>query len=394
MKRWIMMAVIFFVWSFAMLESSALAAGEDYSNPIQLAENKSFSVTLESGYKRNYFTFTPQRSDLYAIECEANCTFYITRYTESWEYIDSTWMDPGEDRCVLGQLTKGTADHFSITSYHEQLSLTASISITQPFSYEVLSDGTASITDFALKGDIVIPGKIDGYTVTNLAECLFYGEDNITSVYLPATVSFFGSSSTSVDFDYVFSYCYDLVSITVDPQNKAYKSVDGVLYTKDGGHLVNYPCARPGESYHTNAQVLSCTSFASCRNLKELYLDNRETCWMGFTFYNTPNLTTYYIPGGYTEICALDFMDSHSGDSSWCTFQPWNNVVPDFKLPAKLTVIESGAFAGIRNVVIDVPDSVKRIERGAFDQSVTLYCSKNSAAEKYCNENGLKCILK
>ena len=61
---------------------------------------------------------------------------------------------------------------------------------------------------------------------------------------------------------------------------------------------------------------------------------------------------------------------------------------------SKLTVIESGAFAGIRNVVIDVPDSVKRIERGAFDQSVTLYCSKNSAAEKYCNENGLKCILK
>ena len=70
------------------------------------------------------------------------------------------------------------------------------------------------------------------------------------------------------------------------------------------------------------------------------------------------------------------------------------NLIPDLKLPSQLTAIESEAFAGIRNVVIEVPASVEQIGAEAFDESVTLYCMVGSAAEDYCKENGLNYIFK
>ena len=396
MKRRIMIALtLLMALCLAIPGSQALAAGEYYSDPIQVAENQNFTLSLEADYKCRYYTFTPTRDDLYAIELEGNCTYYVSLYTEDWYRIKYEWLDEGDGRFVLGQFGKGATVNFSITSYQDPLTATGHICTVPPFSYQVLSDGTASITDVAVSGDVVFPSVIDGYTVTNLARELLYGKQGITSVFVPATVTYFGSSAYSVDYDYVFSYCYDLVRITVDPNNTAYKSVDGVLYTKDGSHLVNYPCSRPGERYHTSAKILSCTSFASCIYLKYLYLDNSETSWMSFTFYNTPDLTSLYKPGGSTETRASDFMEFHSGDSNWCTFRPWSDsLVPDLKLPARLTAIESEAFTGIKDVVIEVPDSVQQIGAGAFDPSVTLYCSLESEAERYCRENGLSCIVK
>ena len=306
MKRRILIAVtLLAVLSLMLPGSEAVADGESADQPILVTENQKFSVNITPDFNACYYTFTPQNNDLYAIEFEGDCDYYINEFTEDWYYVGGKYLQAGQDRYVLGELAKGTTINFLIFSYQDQPNITARISIVAPFSYAVLFDGTASITDVAVRGDIVIPSTIDGYTVTNLAEELFYGEEGITSVQVPATVTYFGSSKTNVDFDYVFSYCYDLESIIVDPANTAYKSVDGVLYTKDGSHLVNYPCAKAGVSYHTNAGVLSCTSFASCSYLKYLYLDNSETQWKGFTFYNTPELTTLYKPGGICETGVL-----------------------------------------------------------------------------------------
>ena len=63
------------------------------------------------------------------------------------------------------------------------------------FTYTILEDGTAGITGCSLAGDIVIPAGIDGYTVTNLAAELFYGRRDVTSVSVPATVTFFGENA-------------------------------------------------------------------------------------------------------------------------------------------------------------------------------------------------------
>ena len=395
MKRKTLFLILLVTLGLWALGGGALAAGNSQGDPFLSAENQPFTVTLEPGYAIYYCTFTAPSDYLYAIELSGNCTYYLGEYAQDWTQIDYQWFYEGDDRYVLGELAAGETVNFMIMSYQDPLEVTVRITRTAPFSYELLDDGTASITGFSVKGDIVIPSSIDGHTVTNLAAKLFYGRYGITSVWVPATVTYFGDSKTSIDFDYVFSYCYELERITVDPGNQAFKSVDGVLYTKDGKHLVNYPCARAGESYHTGAEVLSCTSFASCANLKHLYLDNSGTYWMGYTFYNTGDLTTLYHPGGYCEERALAFIDSHSGDDTWCAFRKWDpNLVPDMKLPARLTTIESGAFAGVKNAVIGVPDTVTTIADDAFDPSVTLYCSVNTAAERYCLQKWLEYIVR
>lgn len=258
------------------------------------------------------------------------------------------------------------------------------------FTYEVKDDNTAVITACELSGDITIPATIDGYTVTSLASRLFYGRSTVTSVSIPATVSYFGDDPDDNMWDYVFSYCYGLKEITVASGNPTFRSVDGVLYSKDMTLLINYPPSREGSSYHVPAQteILCCTSFASQGYLSSLYLDGIDTYWMTYTFYNTGNLTVFYLPGGYSETRAKMFMDkglSYESDTIYCKFREYQQTIePDLVLPGNLTKIGAQAFAGVTNVVIRVPESVNEIGDAAFDSGVTILCPAGSYAESYC----------
>ncbi|MDD6328776.1 MAG: hypothetical protein PUA62_10065, partial [Lachnospiraceae bacterium] len=195
------------------------------------------------------------------------------------------------------------------------------------FKYVVLGNAV-KITDCYLSGDIVIPERIDGKEVKYLADQLFYGEYGVTSVSLPATIQEIGK------FSYIFSYCYDLQAINVDPRNANYCSIDGVLYSKDKTVLYNYPVAKLGSEYTTpqETKLLCCTSFAAADYLKRLTLSNKDCVWNTYTFYSTPNLKVVYYPGGQTKDC----VDNHvrnglSSDSSsvFPTYVLINDVADD-----------------------------------------------------------------
>ncbi len=189
------------------------------------------------------------------------------------------------------------------------------------FTYELLEDGTASITACTGNGDIVFPEQIDGYTVTNLGVKLFYGKSGITSVTIPKTVTYFGPEPGASEWAYCFSYCFDLQAIYVDPDSADFCDVDGVLYNKSKSILINYPCAKSGDTWTVPASVqyLACTSFASNEFLKELYLEGVNTYWMTYTFYNCPNLTVYCLPGGR----AAQYAESYSGIEGYPVFAEW-----------------------------------------------------------------------
>ncbi len=190
------------------------------------------------------------------------------------------------------------------------------------FTCFVRADGNATIIGCSREGDIIIPATIKGVTVDNLEEKLFYGKSGITSVTIPATVTYFGSDRDDNLWDYVFAYCYDLKAIYVDENNPVFCSVDGVLFLKDLSWLVNYPCARRAVSYHVRKGTsLCCTSFASVKCLKALYLDDMKTTWMGYTFYGDDDLTVYYIPGGAAE--------SKAKSDSFAKFAEYDASVPE-----------------------------------------------------------------
>ncbi len=256
------------------------------------------------------------------------------------------------------------------------------------FTYTVLPDGTASITGCSLYGDVVIPSKVGGYTVTNLAARLFYGTSGITSVSVPATVKYFGDDPNDNMWDYVFSYCYDLEKITVDSGNTAFCSADGVLYSKDKKILINYPMARAGSVYHVpkGVQDLCCTSFAysSSVHLKRLYLDDADTWWYTYTFYGCGDLTVYYLPGGWTENKAASEIEngrSHESDATRPTFVLYTGSGGKLTLPGKLTEIGYAAFEGGDFETVVIPKGCVSIGSRAFANCVNLryvYVSRNT----------------
>ena len=101
----------------------------------------------------------------------------------------------------------------------------------EDFEYEYDSEtGEMCITGYnGDSADVIIPESIEGHTVT-MINIYFYNE-NMRNVYVPAGVSRLGI----VDFN------KKLENVYVDEANQTYKSVDGVLYTKDEKILVLFP---------------------------------------------------------------------------------------------------------------------------------------------------------
>ncbi len=241
------------------------------------------------------------------------------------------------------------------------------------FTYTVLPDGTASITGCSVEGDVVIPSRIGGYTVTNLAAQLFYGSYGITSVSIPATVTYFGDNPDDNMWDYVFSYSYDLERITVDPENTVFCSVDGVLFNKAKTILINYPVAKENTTYHVPESVedMCCTSFArsSNRNLRRLYLDGKDTWWYTYTFYSCGDLTVYYLPGGWAENKVQSEIEngrSHESDPSRPTFVEYTGKGGKLKLPDNLKEIGYAAFEGGDFMTVIIPEGCTSVGSRAF----------------------------
>ena len=64
--------------------------------------------------------------------------------------------------------------------------------------------------------------------------------------------------------------CIGLEEIKVDEGNRNYKSKDGVLFSKDGKKLIQYPAGKKESSYRIPEGVESIDhcAFDGCRNLK------------------------------------------------------------------------------------------------------------------------------
>ena len=111
----------------------------------------------------------------------------------------------------------------------------------------------------ALK-DVTLPAGLKTIGEAAFAFCCF---DTIT---IPASVTTIGESA--------FGACLSLTEISVASGNTACKAVDGVLLTKDGKTLLQYPSARPGVAYMVpdGVEIIGMASFFANTELKEITL--------------------------------------------------------------------------------------------------------------------------
>ena len=106
------------------------------------------------------------------------------------------------------------------------------------FNYDCHTNPLSYGADLYLNGELVTTLNLPE-EVTVVYDGIFDGCGSITRVNIPATV-------TSMDED--FLGCMNIIEYNVDPKNKYYTSIDGILYGTRGGmnslDLVHYPIAK------------------------------------------------------------------------------------------------------------------------------------------------------
>ena len=116
-----------------------------------------------------------------------------------------------------------------------------------------IKSGTTTIADYALENcsgmtTAVLPEGIKRIGVLAFDNC-----ENLTEVNIPASVSDIG--------DYAFVRCPSLEKINVDPNNKYYTSIDGVLFNKNCTELIWCP-KRSSSEYVVPDSVKRIRAFA------------------------------------------------------------------------------------------------------------------------------------
>lgn len=141
------------------------------------------------------------------------------------------------------------------------------------FSY---GNGTCCVSGIGSIDDacIVIPTKSpEGDIVTSIDDLAFYGNENIKTVQIPSTVTSIGQR--------VFGGCSSLVFISVDTNNKTFRDIDGVLYTKDQTTLIHYPASSAASTLEISAKVkkISDMAFYGCEKLTAIYYGGSFEDW-------------------------------------------------------------------------------------------------------------------
>lgn len=127
-----------------------------------------------------------------------------------------------------------------------------------------------------------------------VAENAFSVTTYLQEIFIPKSVAVMHSDS--------INRCAKLTTITVDPENQYYTSVDGVLYNKDMTYLYHYPCGKT-DAVYTIPDTVTTIGGSGLRwadYIETLYIGKNVTT-VGDFLYSSSNLTSIYFPGNLPD---------------------------------------------------------------------------------------------
>ena len=262
---------------------------------------------------------------------------------------------------------------------------------------------TAAIDcDNTWSGELEIPSEVicDGetYTVRGISHKAFWNCTGLTKVRIPKTIDRV-MRHICYDQDPIglsmnpFIHCSSLETIEVDGENPIMRSVDGVLFSKDGTRLYTYPAGKKGESYVVPEGVtwigdyallgnnnlvfvelpatvtrLCSMAFAGCQRLETVNLPESLTCLEGGLFWDCTSLKEVRIPAGVRAIGYSAFYNC----TSLKTIDLPESVRTIGWIPFDGCKLESLVIRGTLN-----SKDLNQYSMGGLDESTTLYVQKS-----------------
>ncbi len=255
------------------------------------------------------------------------------------------------------------------------------------FIYEV-KDGNAIIVgcDSTVSGDVVIPSSIGGYVVTEIWDCAFENNIDITAVTIPDSVTKIGDSA--------FENCFALETVIIGDgvkmiDEEAFYSCQAMkklslgdsvktigayaFYDCVGLKSVDIPYGVANIGSHAFASCAGLTSivipdsvtvlgnqaFSLCTGLRSVTLSNKLTKIDHETFMFCSGLTSVVIPDSVSVLGLQVF--------AYCV------GLKSVTLPKNLTEIPAGAFYNCSGLTsIDIPAGVTGIDDQAFQGATGL----------------------
>ena len=132
--------------------------------------------------------------------------------------------------------------------------------------------------------------------VKKIGDRAFMGCEQLQHINIPKSVTSIGLSA--------FEGCTGLTSINVDEKNSNYKSIDGVLFSKDGKTLIQYPIEKNATNYIIPNSVteIGDNAFEGCTGLTSVTIPNSVTEIGSWAFSGCTGLTSVTIPDSVTSI--------------------------------------------------------------------------------------------
>ena len=219
-------------------------------------------------------------------------------------------------------------------------------------SAPIVTDGV--VTDWGNAIDIVIKSRYIGgkvkttkIDISRMSYTARQPNPYTETVKLPASIEEIAEDS----FDFFLS----LKSIKVSIFNKYFKSVDGVLYSKDGKTLIRYPSGKEGESFTIpdGVETIAYNAFYRSSNLKFVELPSSVTAIGEGAFRECSSLDNVVIPDSVISI----------GDNAFSKCDGLKNIT----LSKNLESIGAQAFSdciALKSIVL--PDSLKNFGKELF----------------------------
>ena len=160
-------------------------------------------------------------------------------------------------------------------------------------------------------------------------------------------------------------------NIYVEDGNEFFRSIDGVLFTKDGKELLLYPTGRHEESYSVpegTERIDDECSFEYDCALKTLVFPASLQSFCDTNLFRT-KIERYVVDPANPVFCDVDGI-LFSKDQKALIAYPPGRQEKEYTVPDGTEIIGSGAFTGNDHVInIILPESIHTIGDCAFDES-------------------------